>query len=92
MTNMLIEILWLTYLIENLLVLEFQVIIIYIVGSFSYKAHFRPQISSNDFLNEPLMGAPIPGSTSASNSSMDLCFWEHSCERPCYCTFELDVF
>ena len=47
MTNMSIQPLWLTYLIETLLVLEFQ-LTKFIVGVFSYKAHFRPQISSND--------------------------------------------
>ena len=48
MTNMLIEPLWLTHFIEILLVLEFQVTKI-IFGMFSYKAHSRPQISSNDY-------------------------------------------
>ena len=47
MTNMSINPLWLTHFIEILLVLEFQLTKI-IVGAFSYKAHFRPQISSND--------------------------------------------
>ena len=42
-----IQPLWLTHFIEILLVLEFQ-ITKFIVGVFSYKAHFRPQISSND--------------------------------------------
>ena len=46
MTNMSIQPLWLTYFIEILLVLEFQLTKTYI-GMFSYKAHFRPQISSN---------------------------------------------
>ena len=46
MTNMSIQPLWLTHFIEILLVLEFQLIKL-IVGVFSYKAHFRPQISSN---------------------------------------------
>ena len=46
MTNMSIQPLWLTYFIEILLVLEFQLIKTYF-GMFSYKAHFRPQISSN---------------------------------------------
>ena len=41
--------LWLTYFIEIILVLEFQ-ITNFIVGTFSYKSHFRPQISSNDAL------------------------------------------
>jgi len=36
----------LTYFIEILLVLEFQLTKTYF-GTFSYKAHFRPQISSN---------------------------------------------
>ena len=35
-----------TYFIEIILVLEFQ-LTKFIVGAFSYKAHFRPQISSN---------------------------------------------
>ena len=46
MTNMSIQPLWLTYFIEILLVLEFQLKKTYF-GMFSYKAHFRPQISSN---------------------------------------------
>ena len=49
MTNMSIQPLWLTHFIEILLVLEFQ-LTKFIVGAFSYKAHFRPQISSNEFL------------------------------------------
>ena len=47
MTNMSIQPLWLTYFIQILLVLEFQLTKTYF-GMFSYKAHFRPQISSND--------------------------------------------
>ena len=46
MTNMSIQPLWFTHFIEILLVLEFQ-LKIFIIGTFSYKAHFRPQISSN---------------------------------------------
>ena len=46
MTNMSIKPLWLTHFIEILLVLEFQ-LTKFIVGTFSYKAHFRRQISSN---------------------------------------------
>ena len=47
MTNMSIQPFWLTHLLKFYWFLnsnsqEF------IVGSFSYKAHFRPQISSND--------------------------------------------
>ena len=49
MTNMPIQPLWLTYFIEILLVLEFQLTKTYF-GTFSYKAHSRPQISSNDQL------------------------------------------
>ena len=45
-TNMSIQPLWLTHFIEILLVLEFQ-LTKFIVGAFSYKALFRPQISSN---------------------------------------------
>ena len=41
-----IQPLWLTHFIEILLVLEFQ-LTRFIVGAFSYKAHFRPQISCN---------------------------------------------
>ena len=41
-----IQPLWLTYFIEILLVLEFQLTKTYF-GTFSYKAHFRPQIPSN---------------------------------------------
>ena len=47
MTNMSIQPLWLTHFIEILLVLKFQ-LTKFIVGVFSYKAHFRPQISSNE--------------------------------------------
>ena len=47
MTNISIQPLWLTHFIEILLVLEFQ-LTKFIVGAFSYKAHFRPQISSNE--------------------------------------------
>ena len=46
MTNMSIQPLWLTHFIEILLVLEFQ-LTKFIFGAFSYKAHFRPQISSH---------------------------------------------
>ena len=48
MTNMSIQPLWLTHFIEILLVPEFQ-LTKFIVGTFSYKAHFRPQISSNAY-------------------------------------------
>ena len=47
MTNMSIQPLWLTHFIEILLVLEFQ-LTKFIVGTFSHKAFFRPQISSNE--------------------------------------------
>ena len=47
MTNMSIQPLWLTYFIEILSALEFQLKKTYF-GTFSYKAHFRPQISSNE--------------------------------------------
>ena len=47
MTNMSIQPLWLIYFIEILLVLEFKLTKTYF-GKFSYKAHFRPQISSNE--------------------------------------------
>ena len=47
MTNMSIQPLWLNFFIEILLVLEFQLTKTYF-GTFSYKAHFRPQISCND--------------------------------------------
>ena len=50
MTNMPIQPLWLTYFIEILLVLEFQLTKTYF-RTFSYKAHFRPQISSNVYLD-----------------------------------------
>ena len=50
MTNMSIQPLWLTYFIEILLVIELQ-LTQFIVGAFSYKAHFRPQISSNGFVH-----------------------------------------
>ena len=48
MTNMSTQPLWLTHFIEILLVLEFQLTKTYF-GTFSYKAHFKPQIFSNDF-------------------------------------------
>ena len=51
MTNMSIQPLWLTHFIEILLVLEFQ-LTKFIVGVFSCKAHFRPQISSNVWFME----------------------------------------
>ena len=51
MTNMSIQPLWLTHFIEILLVLEFQ-LTKFILGTFSYKAHFRPQISSNDNIGD----------------------------------------
>ena len=54
MTNMSIQPLWLTYFIEILLVLEFQLTKNYF-GMFSYKAHFRPQISSNELFPEPFL-------------------------------------
>ena len=47
MTNMSIQPLWLTHFIEIMLVLELQ-LTKFIVGAFSYKTHFRPQISSNE--------------------------------------------
>ena len=47
MTNMSIQPLWLTHFIEILLVLELQ-LTKFIFGVFSYKAHFRLQISSNE--------------------------------------------
>ena len=47
LTNMSIQPLWLTHFIEIVLVPEFQ-LTKFIVGTFSYKVHFRPQISSND--------------------------------------------
>ena len=46
MRNMSSQPLWLTHFIKILLVLEFQLTTTYF-GTFSYKAHFRPQISSN---------------------------------------------
>ena len=51
MTNMSIQPLWLTHFIEILLVLEFQ-LTEFIVGVLSYKAHFRPEISSNEILSD----------------------------------------
>ena len=47
MTNISIQPLWLTYFIEILLVLELQLTKT-CFGMFSYEAHFRPQISSNE--------------------------------------------
>ena len=46
MRNMSIQPLWLTHYMEIILVLKFQ-LTKFIVGAFSYKAHFIPQISSN---------------------------------------------
>ena len=46
MKNMSIQPIWLTHFIEILLVPQFQ-LTKFIVGTFFYKAHFRPQISSN---------------------------------------------
>ena len=43
MKKILFILFWLTHFIEILLVLEFQ-LIKFIVGLFSYKAHFRPHI------------------------------------------------
>ena len=48
MTNMSIQPLWLTNFVEILLVPKFQ-LTKFIIGAFSYKAHFRPQISSDAF-------------------------------------------
>ena len=48
MTNTSIKPLWLTDFIEILLVREFQ-LTKFIAAAFSYKAHFRPQISSNEY-------------------------------------------
>ena len=47
-----IQPLWLTQFIEIILVLEFQLTKL-IVGTFSYKAHFRPQISFNETKLDP---------------------------------------
>ena len=46
-----IQPLWLTSFIEILLVLEFQLTKTYF-DTFSYKAHFRPKISSNGPTNQ----------------------------------------
>ena len=54
MKNMSIQPLWLTHFIEILLVLEFLLTKTYF-GTFSYKAHFRPQISSNVGVNGLLL-------------------------------------
>ena len=54
MTNMSLQPLWLTHFIEILLVLEFQ-LTKFIVGAFSYKAHFRPQIPSNDDIEKTVL-------------------------------------
>ena len=50
MTNLSIQPLWLTHFIEILLVPEFK-LTKFIVGAFSYKAHFRPQIFSTGKIN-----------------------------------------
>ena len=62
MTNMSSQPLWLTHFFEILLVPEFQ-LIKFIVGTFSYKAHFRPQISSNGKLR------PLDGGVHINNLS-----------------------
>ena len=51
MTNMSIQPLWLTCFIEIMLVLEFQLTKTYF-STFSYKAYFRPQISSNEYFEK----------------------------------------
>ena len=58
MTNMSIQPLWLNYFIEILLVLEFQLTKT-CFGTFSYKAHFRPQITSNEYAEWVLVGCGI---------------------------------
>ena len=59
-----------TYFIEILLVLEFQLTKTYF-GTFSYKAHFRPQISSNgDVLNPTYV--PISPITRGSHRQLPL--------------------
>ena len=68
MTNMSIQPLWLTYFIEILLVLEFQLTETYF-GTFSYKAHFRPQISSNANSKAPKIVRWYPDSGSLFLSS-----------------------
>ena len=65
MTNMSIQPLWLTYFTEVLLVLEFQLTKTYF-GTFSYKAHFSPQISSNE---TPYSGNPGYQKMSKSKTS-----------------------
>ena len=52
MTNMSIQPFWLTHFIEILLVLEFQLTKL-IDGMFSYKAHLKPQITSNESYGDP---------------------------------------
>ena len=59
MTNMSIQPFWLTYFIEILLVLVFQLIKNYF-GMFSYKAHFRPQISSNVNSDSSVVDPTLP--------------------------------
>ena len=58
MINMSIQPLWLTHFIEILLVLQFQ-LTKFIIGPFSYKAHFRPQISSNVVLTQLWKGMQL---------------------------------
>ena len=58
-----IQPLWLTHFIEILLVPEFQ-LIEFIVGAFSYKAHFRPQISSSEaFFNASKVSCAVSSHT-----------------------------
>ena len=56
MTNMSSQPLWLTHFIEILLVPKFQ-LTKFIIGAFSYKAHFRPQISSNASWHDKAKGS-----------------------------------
>ena len=68
MTNMSIQPWWLTHFIEILLVLEFQ-LRTFIVGAFSYKAYFGPQISSNEAIMKEQSSNQI-GISSGSDKEM----------------------
>ena len=71
MTNMSIQPLWLTHFIEILLVPEFQ-LTKFIIGVFSYKAHFRPQISFNAWFDIPKEPIPSHGKHFQNNMMVKL--------------------
>ena len=99
MTNMSSQPLWLTRFIEILLVLEFQ-LTKSIIGALSYKAHFRPRISSNDVLLRNKRKINLTGGSSSSwllwallsswiNVTLDFLLTEKICST-CHTSFLLD--